>query len=57
MREILPPRICPYCANDLSVGYHKLTCRIVADIENIEGFLDIPVFLDRRRATPASVFD
>lgn len=57
MGEILPPRICPYCANDLSVGYHKLTCRIVADIENIEGFLDIPVFLDRRRAAPASVFD
>jgi hypothetical protein len=36
---------------------HKLDCRIVRDIDGIEGYLDIPAFLDVRRGKQSDVFD
>lgn len=62
MLDIQPPLTCEFCSADLRIAYHKLTCRIVTNIEGIEGWLDIPKFLDRRKpkkaAEPeANVFD
>lgn len=47
-----PPRECQYCGKNLAVEYHKLDCRVVADIESIP--LDFPYFL-RRKKPPKDV--
>lgn len=47
-----PPRICQFCSADLSVTFHKMTCRIVTDVEGIAGRLDLPPKLDRRKPKP-----
>lgn len=45
-----PPRHeCPYCGVDLEKASHRLDCRVVRDIEGIEGWLDAPAFLIRKR--------
>jgi hypothetical protein len=50
------PHRCPYCERDIAHESHRLDCRIVRDIEGIEGYLDIPAFLDVRKPR-GGVFD
>lgn len=52
MLDIQPALICSFCESNLRTTHHKLTCRIVTDIEGIEGWLDLPAFLDRRKRAP-----
>lgn len=55
MQETQPPLECQFCHVDLRSTPHKMVCRIVTDIHGIEGWLDLPAFLDKRPKKPAVV--